>query len=72
MNVNNVLLISSVNFSEQIFTLAFKIFSGIFLNVLQFLGLKLLKYFSMTDKDVSKEEKDAGFLGYLDIFCISR
>ena len=62
LDVNNVLLNSSVNVSEQLSTLAFKIFGVTFLNQVAFFVLRLLKSFSISDKEASLKEKETGFL----------
>ena len=62
LDVNNVLLKSSVNVSEQLSTLAFKIFGVTFLNELALFVLRLLNSFLISDKESSLKEKETGFL----------
>ena len=62
LDVNKVLLNSSTKVSEQLSLLALKIFGGIFPNVLAFFVLRFLNSFSISDKEASLKENDAGFL----------
>ena len=56
-----VLLNGSAKVSEQLSLLALKIFGGIFPNVLAFFVFRFLNSFSISNKEASLKENDAGF-----------
>ena len=62
LDVNKVLLNSSDKVSVQLSLLALKMFGSMFPNVLAFFILRFLNSFSISDKEASLKENDAGFL----------
>ena len=62
LDVNKVLLSSSAKVSEPLSLLVLKIFGGTFPNLLAFFVLRFLNSFSISDKEASLKENNAGFL----------
>ena len=60
LDVNKVLLNSSTKVSEQLSLLAFEIFGGIF----TFFVWRFLNSFSISDKEASPKENDAGTFSF--------
>ena len=62
LDVNKVFLSSSAKVSETLSLLVLKIFGGTFPNLLAFFVFRFLNSFSISDKEASLKENNAGFL----------
>ena len=62
LDVNKVLLKSSAKVSEQLSLLALKFLGRIYPNVLASFVLRFFNSFSISDKETSLKNNDAGFL----------